>query len=178
MSAFFALGANVLAAIVLLVLNGRNRAVRWCVLFMGVASAILLFLGMSTLAPTGEFRLLSFDTAAHFAPAAFLAFALVQGRDASNQVATASLLIGALLLPLTVSRSPWHVGVLAMAYHAAFWGAAGVLLWNTRTPPDVSAIGRRWLVVGIMTIMSVLVVGLFTRNETFFAIAPLLTVAA
>lgn len=178
MSAFFALGANVLAAIVLLVLNGRNRAVRWCVLFMGVASAILLFLGMSALAPTEEFWRLPLETAGHLAPAAFLAFALVQGWDASNQVATSSLLIGALLLPLTVSFSPWHVGVLAMAYHAVFWGTAGVLLWNARTPPDVSVIGRRWLVVGIMAIMAVLVIGLFTRNETFYAIAPLLTVAA
>ena len=84
--AAFALGANMLAAALLLLFNPRSRSVRWFTVFIANVSAWLMLLRVeAVVAWDGWYRLHS--AIVHCLPATFLAFALVRAADRPSREA-------------------------------------------------------------------------------------------
>lgn len=137
---FFALGANFLAAALLLLFNPRGRVVRWYSAFNAAIIVWLLGQGieLASLSFAGVRELRSVAVA--MMPGLFLAFALVDaGRPGRAALAVVGL--GALLMPVVV---PWLFGrtvlpfggVIAMGWQACGWLVGAALLWR-------NGVGRR-----------------------------------
>src|SRR6266849_3867765 len=128
--AAFALGANMLAAALLLLFNPRSRSVRWFTVFIANVSAWLMLLRVeAVVAWDGWYRLHS--AIVHCLPATFLAFALVRAADRPSREAgtlvAAAVLSAPFLGPRLFARE-----LLPFLWQVGGWGGGSWLLWRRR----------------------------------------------
>lgn len=183
--AFFALGANFLGTLVLVLFNPRSRGVRW---FVPFEIAIMVWLaGQGWALATGVWAGpdVALAVATHMLPGLFVAFALVDCRGAPARAALVPVVVGALLLPIvfagyTDPASTWQDWV-AVGWQVAGWATGSVLMFRRRTPVTGSGADRvlhrtvLWtLTLGVpgSVILGFLILGV----EFFHTVMPLLTV--
>jgi signal transduction histidine kinase len=184
--AFFALGANLLGTVVLLLFNPHNREVRW---FSAFQLAIITWLLAQAMAhSTGNWAVWGWPhiIAVTLMPGLFLASALVEdpSRPAKQAwlAATCSLLIVPVML-LLVRRDEWYWSGLVVIWQVIGWGAGSALM-SRQSLAQTSSPGRAWsrkrltLLALVLLVPGMVVGAMLTGSTSFFVYAlPLLTVA-
>jgi signal transduction histidine kinase len=181
--AFFALGANLLGAMLLLLFNVRSRAARWYVLFQLGLSAWLLLQGVILLSDGWARWGLLFDVVVHLLPSTFLAFALVKALDWPLRRLAGALVLALLLLPAALDGSARGsestlAHVAGWLWQAGAWGSGGVLLWRSRR--ELVPARRTGQRSGTVLVLSgtpfIVIVGFFLDGGFFLYVMPLVTV--
>lgn len=182
--AFFALGANLLGAALLLLLNPRSREVRWYSFFGAMLALWLLAQGMDALAPGDGAWDVVHGVAVTVLPAAFLGSALVDSGVGRWWWSWAVVAAGAAMAALiwnafTGDAGAWVRPVLVV-WHAVGWLGGSWLLSRGATrrrgprPPRLVPILSLLLLVPVSV-----VVGLAFGAAGFFDyVLPLMTVGA
>jgi signal transduction histidine kinase len=132
--AFFAAGANALAAGVLLLFIPWHRQVRWYAGFTLAQVAWLISLGadLARTDPTHTQWTSALGALSLLLPATFLAFGLVADRDARLSRLAIVFLAYLLLLPAAASNLPWLRSLTNVGGHVIGWGVGSWLLWRSR----------------------------------------------
>jgi signal transduction histidine kinase len=177
---FFALGANVLAIAVLLLLNPRSRAVRWYAFFALGIMGWLFFQGLALSGVVGGWVWWGLGVSVHLMPMLFLAASLVEAHDRPFREAAAIVVAAAATLLVIAHPVDWQ---WSWAWHAAGWGL-GALAQSRRSrgkPRARAGGGRRprltKVELALLLMVPVVVpVGFLTGGGFFVYGMPLLTV--
>lgn len=184
--AFFALGANLLGAALLLLFNPGNREVRGYVGFVALIMVWLLGLGVN--AVTGDWGAWEYpySAAVTLLPAAFVAVTLLDDPARPARHSWAALGLGVLAVPLGLSAmtdllSVPADGTLFWIYQVAGWAGGSVILSRShrRRRSGRAREGLDRIVTGFLVLVAPLVValGFVLGAEAFFRHAmPLVTV--
>ena len=180
--AFFALGANFLGAVLLLLFNPRNREVHWYFAFLVTMCTWLLAQGMDALDVGFSAWDLVLPAAVTMLPALFLASAIVERKPESRMhwlVVFAGLAMVPLMLPAFNGDGAPALRILWPLWNAFGWFSGSMLLF--RRPPSQSSRKRTEyvIVISLLIIVPVLVtLGMLLGSHRFFLyVLPLLTVA-
>ena len=184
--AFFALGANLLGAVLLVLFNARNHEVRWFAVFEIAIALWLLSVGMTVLRPQHEVWGYLNLFAVTCMPGLFLASALAGKYDDTNWkvVLAAAASIPAIgLMWANAATDSFICGLLANAWHVIGWGG-GTFVMAQQAYTGRASRGGHWssgsiILLGLLLIapMAVLI-GIFTDADVFFLRGmPLITVA-
>ncbi|MGH7572621.1 MAG: sensor histidine kinase [Gemmatimonadota bacterium] len=182
--AFLALGANLVGTVFQLLIDPRNRAVRWFALF---EADIMLWLGLQGwMFGRGDIGGLGplYEGAVHMLPGLFLASTLVDVRGWSNARALGVVVLSAALLPISVGGMIRTASTPLLVF---LWQASGWLTGTILHLRDPSRrrrdprVRRRLRIVVAWTLMAIgpvaVVVGFITGGNFFVFVMPLLTVA-
>ena len=179
--AFFALGANFLGAVLLLLFNPRNREVHWYFAFLVTMCAWLLAQGMGALdVGFGRWDLV-LPAAVTMLPAIFLASSIVE-RFPESQLHWLVVVAGVAMVP--VMMPTFHgdgtpvLSVLWPLWNAVGWFTGSALLF--RRPPSQPRKRREYLItISLLIVVPILVtLGMLIGSHRFFVyVLPLLTVA-
>jgi signal transduction histidine kinase len=180
---FFALGANFLGTVFLLMIDPRSRSLRWFALFM---VDIMVWLGVQGwIFGRGEIGALApvFEASVHMLPGLFLASALVDCRGWSDARAALVVGVSVALLPISLGDVVEPVGgpsAPLFAWQLFGWlTGAGLHFRDRRTTADPGA--RKRMRLAVLIILMVIgplavVVGWFAGGDFFTFVMPLLTV--
>ena len=180
---FFALGANLLGIVFLLMLDPRSRALRWLALFL---LDITVWLGIQGwIFGRGEIGALApyFEASVHMLPGLFLASALVDTRGWSDARAALVVLVSVALLPISIGEIVGPVegqsGAL-FAWQLFGWLTGAALHFRDRRATADPGAGRRMRMAVLVVLMTMgplaVVVGWFAGGDFFSFVMPLLTV--
>jgi len=184
--AFSALGANLLAKGLLLLLNPGSRAVHWYVAFLSALSLWLLSLGTAAVAGADAgLPATGFAIAVVLMPVLFLASAIASDHALPGRAPWLAAGIGLALAPLAVAafhgRLP-AAGAISLAWLVAGWGGGTVVHWRAhlRRPFRDERHRRAYrLVLGLLLLAPPTVIGgyLLEWEEFFTYVMPLGTIA-
>jgi signal transduction histidine kinase len=185
--AFFALGANLLGTLYLLLLQPRSRALRWFALF---ELDIMIWLGLQgwLYATASEATALrsAFALSIHLLPALFVVDALIDTRNIGLKPILGVLLLAAATSPLSVSAMHGRGGqaaeIGAVAWQVVGWGLGSVLQVRRELPNALAQGTRRKtriVVLGFLLVVvpASVVLGWLTDDSFFVYAMPLVTVA-
>jgi signal transduction histidine kinase len=180
--AFFGLGANVLGAVVLVLLNPRSRALRWYLPFQATIIFWLFALGMAL--ATGDLSTwgVPHSVAVYLMPAFFIAFALTDERRAATPAQLVPIAVALVLSALLVSGPPYlFERRLLSLYHVGAWSIGGYLLWRRnithRAPGHRSTREKRWLTAALtLFVPTAILSGMLVGRDFFVYFMPLVTV--
>jgi signal transduction histidine kinase len=180
---YFALGANLLGIVFLLMIDPRSRTLRWFALFvldiavwLGIQGWILGRGEVGALAPL-------FEASVHMLPGLFLASALVDTRGWSDRRAALVVAVSLALLPISIGElidtgdgpSP-----LVFAWQLFGWLTGAALHFRDRRSTADPGAGRRMRMAVLIVLMTMgplaVVVGWFAGGDFFSFVMPLLTV--
>ena len=185
--AFFALGANLLGTLYLLLLQPRSRALRWFALF---ELDIMVWLGlqgwMYATASESPVLLSAFALSVHLLPLLFVMDALIDTRDIGLKPILALLTLAAVTSPLSVGAIHGEGGEVA-ELGALIWQVVGWVLGSAiqvrREMPAALAQGARRktrivvLAFLLIVVPASVVLGWITNDSFFVYAMPLVTVA-
>lgn len=184
--AFSALGANLLAKGLLLLLNPGSRAVHWYVAFLSALSLWLLSLGATAITgAAGGLAGTGTAVAAVLMPLLFLASAAGGDPNMPGRVPWIVTGIGLALTPLAVAafhgRMP-AAGALTLGWQIAGWAGGSAVHWNAhlRRPSQDERDGRAYrLVLRLLLLAPLTVVGghVLGVKPFFTYVMPLGTIA-
>lgn len=179
--AFFALGANLLGAALLLLFNPRNREVHWYIAFLGALCLWLLAQGMDSLDDGDTFWDILEGISVMLLPVLFLASAIVERRR-DRVLPWVVVGIGIAVLPIItpafLGQGPEWIGPFVTAWHLVGWIGGSALLFRTNTFERGRPSGERFVMLSLLVAVPVLVaIGMIVGNIGFFLyVLPLLTV--
>ena len=185
--AFFALGANFLGTLYLLLFDPRSRGLRWFAVFELDIMAWLALQGWAFAIGevSQEFRA-AYAIAVHLLPVLFLISTLVDLHDIGWRTIGPLLALGALTTPISViaftgSSGP-AIGFAAVGWQLAGWGLGSMLHVRRELPGAFDPGARRRLRVVVLGFLVVLVpasviLGWLTDDSFFIYAMPLVTVA-
>lgn len=185
--AFFALGANFLGTLYLLLLQPRSRALRWFALF---ELDIMVWLGLQGwMFATGSKEaglLTAFALSVHLLPALFVIDALIDTRNVGLKPILGLLILAAATSPLSLGAIRGDGGEVA-ELGAVIWQVVGWVLGSViqvrREMPIAFAEGarrkKRIVVLGFLVVVvpASIVLGWLTDDSFFVFAMPLVTVA-
>lgn len=132
--AFSALGANVLATGLLLLLNPGSRAVLWYVAFLSAMSLWLLTLGVTAILGTDTgLAAAGLAIAVVLMPLLFLASAIASDTALPDRLPWIVTGVGLALLPVAAAAYQGRLpaaGALNVAWQIAGWGSGSVIHWR------------------------------------------------
>lgn len=182
--AFSALGANVLATALLLLLDPGGRILHWYVAFLCAVSLWLLSAGVVRINGADDAWITAYTLASLLLPVLFLASATV--KDATLPTAAPWIVtgIGAALLPFVaalLARTP-PAGAVEAAWHAVGWGLGSLIYWRTR-PRDTPAgnhdpRAQRRVLALLLILPLAVVAALLTGARIFFTYGVPLAIVA
>ena len=181
--AFFALGANLFGAAVLLLFNPRNREVHWYIAFLAAMCLWLLAQGMDALDAGETIWDVLLPIAVTMLPALFLASAIVERHPQSRALHWLVLLVGAVVAALIVPSfrgdGPAWIGPLYTLWHALGWFGGSALLFRSPAKQPRARRGEYLITISLLVVVPVLVtLGMLLGSYGFFIyVLPLLTVA-
>jgi signal transduction histidine kinase len=129
LTAYLALGANLLGTGFLLQIHPRSRAVRWHALFAFWIMAWLALQGWLAIRTGPPELFLAYGWVVHLLPAFFCAAALVDTRHVPDRVPLAVVLLGAVTAPWL---NPAVAGHRALVWQGIMWGVPAVLHLTSR----------------------------------------------
>ena len=185
--AFFALGANFVGTLCLLLLQPRSRALRWFAIFEVNIMLWLAFQGYGF--ATGDLAdsvRVAFALAVHLLPALFLVQALVDVHDVGRRPILGIVALAAATSPLTLASFEGTGGQVAslgaVAWQIAGWGMGSLISVRRELPGALKVDAQRrtrLLVLGFLVVVVPLSIILgFLTDDSFFVYAmPLVTVA-
>ena len=183
--AFFALGANFLGTLYLLLLQPRSRALRWFALF---ELDIMIWLALQGWTFAVGDAGTSVDTSSaisiHLLPALFVLATLVDLHDIGSRTILVILVIAAAALPITVGAvygSSVLVEYGAIAWQIAGWGIGSALHVRREMPAALERGARRKTRLVVLTFLVLVVpmsiiLGWLTDDSFFVYAMPLVTV--
>lgn len=180
--AAFALGANLLGIVLLLLFNPRSQRVRWYALF-AADICVWLFL-QAWIFGRGEIGGLGpwYEASVHLLPGLFLAGAVAVDLDRGPLAGWLVVAVSVATLPISIGSLLSDSSVLVLGWHLLGWGAGMALQarGEGHTAPDTGARRRmRWtLIVGLLVIgPGAVLYGFLSGGGAFFVFAmPLITV--
>lgn len=180
--AFFALGANLLGAAILLILNPRNREVQWYVAFILTMCLWLLAQGADAMDNGQTDWDLVLPAAVTMLPAMFLASAIVE-RLKSRRLHWLPVVIGAVVTPLVLPAfsdpgAPRWIATAYALWHAAGWFGGSFLLFRHPSEAPHNKRTEYLVTISLLIVVPVLVtIGMLVGSHGFFLhVLPLLTV--
>jgi signal transduction histidine kinase len=181
-SAFFGLGANVLGAIVLVLLSPRNRQLSWYLPFQFAIVLWLATLGMGALTGDWESWRVPHFVAVYLMPALFISFALADsGRPTRWLLAPVGVALTLIAIVL-LTGEPRALGTTVLiTYHVVGWATGGLLLWRRflADPARRPKPGREArLVTGLLVLFipAFIIGGLLVGTGFFVYVMPVATV--
>lgn len=185
--AFFALGANFLGTLYLLMLQPRSRALRWFALF---ELDIMIWLGLQGwMFATGSKPpdlLTAFALSVHLLPALFVIDALIDTRNIGLKPILALLALAAATSPLSLGAIHGDGGDVvelgAVLWQVTGWVLGSVIQVRREMPVALAAGARRRTRIVVLGFLLVVVPASITlgwlTDDSFFVFAmPLVTVA-
>jgi signal transduction histidine kinase len=183
---FFALGANLLGTVLLLLFNPRNREVRW---FTAFQLAIITWLFAQAMAySTGKWSVWGWPhmVAVTLLPGLFLAAALAEDARRPAKHVWVPAACGLLFVPvmlLLVRADQWYWSGLNVIWQVIGWGAGSAIMTRRSLPQTPSQDGARsrkriTLLALLLLVPAAVIAALLIGSTSFFIYAmPLLTVA-
>ncbi|CAN5892331.1 hypothetical protein BH20GEM1_BH20GEM1_21550 [soil metagenome] len=185
--AFFALGANFVGTLCLLLLQPRSRALRWFAVFEVNIMVWLAIQGwtFSVAEPTAALRT-AFALAVHLLPALFAIETLVDVHDVGRRPILGVLALTAATSPLTLGAFEGTGGQVtslgAIAWQIAGWSTGSMIHVRRELPGALKTGAQRRMRIGVLGFLVVVVplsiiLGFLTDDSFFVYAMPLVTVA-
>jgi signal transduction histidine kinase len=183
--AFFALGANLLGTLYLLILQPRSRALRWFAVF---ELDIMVWLALQGwMFATGEVESavrISYALSIHLLPALFVLSTLIDLHDVGPRTISGVLLLGAATSPLTLAAVQGAGSAIeagAIAWQVAGWGLGSALHVRREMPGAFEQGAQRKTRIAVLGFLVVvvplsIVLGWLTDDSFFVYAMPLVTV--
>jgi signal transduction histidine kinase len=185
--AFFALGANLLGTLCLLLLQPRSRALRWFAVFELDIMAWLALQGWIFAAgEVGPGVGIAYALSVHMLPALFVLATLIDLHDVGLRTILGVLALAAATSPLSLDAFQGSAGEIAqlgiLAWQLGGWGLGSVLHVRREMPGAFEQGARRRtriVVLGFLVVVvpASIVLGWLTDDSFFFFAMPLITVA-
>lgn len=185
--AFFALGANFLGTLYLLLLQPRSRALRWFAVFeLDIMVWLALQGWMFATASETPAVLSAYALSIHLLPALFVIDALIDTRDIGPRPIFGLLILAAATFPLTLGAFYDTGGELAeigaLAWQIVGWVLGSALQVRRELPAALAQGTRRKtriVVLGflVVAVPASVVLGWLTDDSFFVFAMPLVTVA-
>jgi signal transduction histidine kinase len=185
--AFFALGANFVGTLCLLLLQPKSRALRWFAIFQVNIMVWLALQGYAFgIGDLADSVRVAFALAVHLLPALFLVQSLVDIHDVGWRPILGIVALAAATSPLTLASFEGTGGQVAslgaIAWQIAGWGMGSLISVRRELPGALKVDAQRrtrLVVLGFLVVVVPLSIILgFLTDDSFFVYAmPLVTVA-